>query len=487
MNKYLILIILTIYFLSSSGQYYTNDVAVDAYPLEDTNQIYKLFKTPPQSFLPTVYWFWNGKIEYEQIKWQLKEIKRSNTVESVCIMAWEGLEIKYLSDEWFDKVKYACRIAKEVGLHVCLYDEFLWPSGHAGGQVLYTNPEFGAKCLTQTKKHASGPQKIVIDSISNPIAIIAGKSNDSIIEESSLTDITRFYENSKLSWDVPEGEWTIFIYANEACAYIPAFFEQGYVDLLNPDLTKKFINITHDEYYKRMPEYFGNVINAIITDEPGHYCNIRSYFINPGTISWTPSFFDEFESINNYSLKKYLPAIWDNIGKNTSKIRTDYYSTFGDLLQKSYFKTLHDWCNNHNIKLNIQPAHEETIKHSIILQGDYFKAMEYSHLPGGDEVYSWDKNLVTPKIISSAARSFGSQDAWCEVFAAYGWDITLEKMKAITDWLFARGINRYQLSSYYFSMEGKWKMEVPPSLFRPNPFWKYLPNYTDYLKRLRRS
>ena len=502
MKKYFVLIILISFCCNSSGQYHTENKTVDnynssveyaidnkssvfySYTLDDTSQIYKLFKNPPQSYLPTVYWFWNGKIEYEQIKDQLEEIKRSNTVESVCIMAWEGLEIKYLSDEWFDKVKYACKIAKEVGLHVCLYDEFLWPSGHAGGKVLDSNPEFWAKCLKQTKKHATGPRKIIIDSISNTIAIIAGKLDGSILEESSLTDITRFYENGKLSWDVPEGEWTIFIYSDEACDYMPAFFEQGYVDLLNPSLAKKFISMTHDEYYKRMPEYFGNVINAIITDEPGHYCNIRSYFINPGTISWTASFFEEFESINNYSLKKYLPAIWNNIGNNTGKIRIDYYDTFGDLLQKSYFKTLHDWCDNHNIKLNIQPAHEETIKHSIILQGDYFKAMEYSHLPGGDEVYSWDKNLVTPKIISSAARSFGSQDAWCEVFAAYGWDITLEKMKAISDWLFARGINRFQLSSYYFAMEGDWKMEIPPSLFHTNPFWKYLPNYTDYIQRL---
>jgi len=468
----------TKYALENSGNTFYSDTR------EDIIQTHKLFINPPLSCLPAVYWFWNGKIEYEQIKWQLEEMKRSKTVESVCIMAWEGLEIEYLSDEWFDKVKYACKIAKDVGLHVCLYDEFLWPSGHAGGKLLDSNPEYGAKCLDQTEKHATGPREILIDSISDPVAIIAGKFNDSILEESSLTDITDYYKNGQLRWHTPEGEWTIFIYSGEGCVYIPAFFEQGYVDLLNPDLAKKFISMTHDEYYKRMPEYFGNVINAIITDEPGHYCNIRSYFINPGTISWTPSFFKEFEGRNNYDLRKFLPAIWNNIGKNTEKIRIDYYDTFGDLLQKSYFKTLHDWCNKHNIKLNIQPAHEETIKHSIILQGNYFKAMEYSHLPGGDEVYSWDKNIVTPKIISSAARSFGSQDAYCEVFAAYGWDITLERMKAISDWLFARGINRFQLSSYYFSMDGDWKMEIPPSLFHQNPFWKYLPNYTAYIQRL---
>ncbi|HEX9971166.1 MAG TPA: glycosyl hydrolase, partial [bacterium] len=110
--------------------------------------------------------------------------------------------------------------------------------------------------------------------------------------------------------------------------------------------------------------------------------------------------------------------------------------------------------------------------------------MEYSHLPGCDDVYSWDKDRITPKLASSAARSFGKQDVYCEVFGAYGWDVTLQKMKAVTDWLFSRGVNRLLLSSFYFTMEGDWQFEIPPSLFYQNTLWRYLPNYTNYVQRL---
>ncbi|MCU0644668.1 MAG: hypothetical protein MUC94_10440, partial [bacterium] len=72
----------------------------------------------------------------------------------------------------------------------------------------------------------------------------------------------------------------------------------------------------------------------------------------------------------------------------------------------------------------------------------------------------------------------------CEVFGAYGWDVTLQKMKAVTDWLFSRGVNRLLLSSFYFTMEGDWQFEIPPSLFYQNTLWRYLPNYTDYVQRL---
>jgi len=447
-------------------------------------ETYNFFKNPPPSYLPTVYWFWNGDIEYDRVKWQLDEMKRSNTVGSVCILAWEGLTTEYLSNEWFDKVKFACDIAEELDLEIWLYDEIRWPSGHAGGKVLESNPEYKAKCLARTEETVTGPQKISLPITSEPVVIIAGRITDEVIDESSLINVTSFYSENHFSWNIPEGDWSINIFSVEHCSFKPTFFDLEYVDLLNSRAVKKFLDLTHEQYYKRMPEYFGNVITAIITDEPGSYCNLKAFMINPETIPWTSSFFEEFELRKNYDLKKYLPAIWQKIGEKTAKIRIDFYDVFSDLLQQSYFKQLHDWCEDHNIKLNIQPVHEETMKFSTILQGDYFKAMEYSHLPGADEVYSWDKNLITPKIASSAARSYGIQDVYCEVFAAYGWDVTLEKMKAVTDWLFSRGINRLLLSSFYFAREGDWRMEIPPSLFYQNPTWQYLHNYTDYTKRL---
>jgi len=86
------------------------------------------------------------------------------------------------------------------------------------------------------------------------------------------------------------------------------------------------------------------------------------------------------------------------------------------LFQERYFKPLFKWAEEHKIKINIQPSHEETLKYAVKLMGDYYKSMEFSHLPGIDEVYSWDKNIIVPKLASSAVRSFGSQNVYAEVF-----------------------------------------------------------------------
>jgi hypothetical protein len=446
--------------------------------------IRNLFKNPPDAYLPNVYWFWNGDIEYQKIRLQLQEMKRGGTVGSVSILGWEGLDMEYLSDEWFDKIKYACSVAKEEGLVIWLYDELRWPSGHAGGKVLESNPEYHAKCLGRLVKKMAGSQRLSISLEENPLAIIAGKLDKDKLLEETLIDITEFSENGLLTWEIPAGDWQINIFTVEQCDFKTTFTNLKYVDLLDSAAVQKFIRITYDEYYKRMPEYFGNVIQAIITDEPGSYCGLDVFMLNPGTIPWTAAFLNEFKKAKGYDLKKFLPALWDSIGERTIQTKIDFYEAYANLLQKSYFKPLHDWCEKHHIKINIQPSHEETLIYTTKMMGDYFKAMQYSHLPGADEVYAWDKNSITPKLAASAARAFGKQNSYCEVFAAYGWDVTLEKMKAVTDWLYSRGINRLMLSSFYFAMEGDWRFEIPPSLFHQNPFWTYLPGYTDYTARL---
>jgi hypothetical protein len=442
------------------------------------------FNSPPSSYLPTVYWFWNGDISEDKIESQLHEMKKSNTVGSVCILGWEGLSTEYLSDQWFEKVKFACKVAKDVGLDIWLYDELRWPSGHAGGKVLESNPEYKSKCLSRHKWKEKGPKKVNIPVYNGTVAIIAARLGNSKIMENSLTDISGLILQGVNTWSIPEGEWEIHVFSVEECAFRTTFTDLKYVDLLDNQAVNKFISITYDEYYKRMPEYFGDVIKAVITDEPGVYCGIKEYFINPETIPWTPSLFDQFKIRKGYDLKKYLPALWEDIGNQTIKIRTDFYSFYSELFEETYFKNLRQWCDDHRIKLNIQPSHEESLKYATRMMGNYFKVMQYSNLPGADEVYFWDKQNITPKIASSAARSFGYLTTYCEVFAAYGWDMTLAKMKGISDWLFTRGINRLQLSAYYFAMDGNWRFEIPPSLFFQNPFWEYMPHYSEYVSRL---
>ena len=58
-----------------------------------------------------------------------------------------GLEIEYLSDAWFERIRFIVEQAAARAVEVWLYDEFCWPSGHAKGEVTKGHPELEAQLL----------------------------------------------------------------------------------------------------------------------------------------------------------------------------------------------------------------------------------------------------------------------------------------------------------------------------------------------------
>lgn len=442
------------------------------------------FLNPPEENRPWVYWFWNGDIDSAGIRFQLAKMRESQTVSTIVILGWDGLTTEYLSGAWFDLVKYACDEADKLGLKICLYDEWCWPSGHAGGLVLKNHPELRSKCLTESIFEFQGPGQFLEESDEKPVAVLAVPVIGGKSEFEQTIDLSAYYHDGRIDWSAAQGEWKIFIYKMQLGDFQPVFADNYYVDLLDPRLAQEFIRITYEPYFRKMPDHFGSVIGAIMTDEPGVYQNLKPYGINPGAAAWTPQFAAEFQKRMGYDLVPRLPALWHNLGKESIRVRNDYYNVVADLLQDSYFKALQEWSEEHGIRLIIQPAHEETLKYSMIMQGDYFGVMQSSHIKSADAVYSWDRRALTPKIASSAARCAGTQELYCEVFAAYGWSITPETMKAVTDWLHVRGVNNLMMSSFYYDYRRDWRLEIPPSLFYRTNYWPFLRNFTDYSARL---
>jgi len=439
------------------------------------------FKHPEKRYYPNVFWFWNGKMSKKTMKKQLREMRKRGIMQPI-IVPLEGLTIEYLSNEWFEKVRCACKMAKELGMTLLLYDEFNWPSGYAGGKLLKANPRYRAKCFAMSEMEVQGP---VHYSTSVPRgfsqAVVMGKVNPDLL--GNLIDLTDQVKNNEISYDVPPGRWKLMFFGIKMGNYQPPFSNSYYGDLLNPKGVKKFISLTHERYYERMPEYFGSVIKGFFTDEPGLYFNV--WWFNPASIPWTPNLFDTFRKRKGYDLRRYLPALWYGLSDKdkTIKVRVDFFDVIATLYQNSYFKALHDWCAAHNISFMGHILSEEDLRFIVRLEADYFKAMRYVETPGVDDISSWDKKSITPKLGSSVAHAFGRPTVFSETFALYGWGLTLELMKGVTDWQFVRGINRQLISAFFYSVEGKRRYRIPPSMYQ-NTFWPYFHSYTDYTARL---
>ena len=100
---------------------------------------------------PAPFWFLNDRFEREEIKKQLLAMKESG-VSGVFLHPRAGNTTQpYGSELWFEGIDVIVEECKKLSLDVWLYDEDPFPSGIAGGRVVYENPEFIARSINVEK------------------------------------------------------------------------------------------------------------------------------------------------------------------------------------------------------------------------------------------------------------------------------------------------------------------------------------------------
>ncbi|MCM3785841.1 hypothetical protein M3231_23005 [Neobacillus mesonae] len=458
------------------------------------------FNNPDNEFRVHPFWFWNGEMAEEQISFQISEMAKQG-VGGFFICARQGLTIPYLSQAWFEKVKYAVSEAKKYGLHVWLYDEYPYPSGMAGGEVTLEMPEAKQRTLEHYSRQVSHGNKV---SWTLPWAIILyakairlderGKRQwdetidlrkaigniqlDQVYQESGLTSYNRkrffTYETAfQLDWEPPTGEWEILIFMEQE---INDFKYYGnFVDPMNEKAMKRFIELTHERYEEELGEEFGSVIKGVFTDE-----------IAPlGSIPWSPQLPAFFKANNGYDLLEHLPALIRKDARDAARVRYDFFQSVHLLLRQSVHKQAHDFCERTGIEY---AAEVPSVRMTTQL---------YSHLPGGDSAHEkigrslhyileryGTKMRDNPKMVSSLARQLGRKRNMIECFHSVGWSMTLQDAKWMIDRMAALGTNFYNFHAFFYTIGGLAKHDAPPSQFVQNPYWPYFRELGDYVGRI---
>ena len=95
-------------------------------------------------YRPAPFWFLNHKLEKVEIKRQIELMKECG-ISGFFMCPRAGLLTSYGSYQWFELIEYIVKLAEKAGLKAWLYDEDPFPSGIAGGRVVYDNPEYAAR------------------------------------------------------------------------------------------------------------------------------------------------------------------------------------------------------------------------------------------------------------------------------------------------------------------------------------------------------
>ncbi len=456
---------------------------VNSEPLERSK-----FKNPSRELGILPFWFWNGDLRYDEMEWQLKEYYDKG-MPGFFIHSRFGLQVDYLSKEWFDRVKFVCEKAEEIGIEAWIYDEKNWPSGTAGWEVPRQYPDLQQRYVQMAILSVKGPFFTYLEGTdsryidlekSEPVAAYAVRAEEFDGEIKEIIDLTPNICFEKIiSWEAPPGEWKILYFIERRADY--------YIDALNPESTRKFIEMTHEKYKERVGKYFGNVVPGFYTDEPAlHYfeTGVDNYII-----PWSKNMFKLFRQRNGYGLRKYLPALFLNMGEKTSKVRLDFWQTVSEQYTKAYYKQLADWCHDNGLLFTGHLLFEDMLRLHARNEGNIFDHLKNLDIVGVDHLYprigtrEMPEQHVPSKIGSSAAHHFGSTRVLCESLGGTHWDVTMERMKWIADWEYVLGINLFNPHGFHYSIEGERKRDWPPSQFYHHTWWKHYKRFNDYLTR----
>ena len=104
----------------------------------------------PNYFRPYVQWTLNDHVTRAGLSRQLRSFAACG-FGGAMISPWGGTPYAFMSRSWLDRVAWAVELAAQQGLGVWLWDDWLFPSGFAGG------------VLGKEDRHKSKKLKVLVD------------------------------------------------------------------------------------------------------------------------------------------------------------------------------------------------------------------------------------------------------------------------------------------------------------------------------------
>ena len=376
-----------------------------------------IFKKVPKSYRPVPFWSWNDKLDTAETERQIDLMDKAG-IGGFFMHARGGLKTEYMGDEWFDNVKVSINSAKKRGMFPFAYDENGWPSGFGNGKVNGLGPKYQQKFLRM-----------------------------SVNPQNNNCDICQSGEH-----------------------YFYYDINPFYIDVLDKNVIKKFIEVAYEPYYKR----YGSGFEGFFTDEPQ---------VSRNGIPWSFVFEKEYKARYNDDLYEHLEELFleKNDYKNT---RIKFWKMVTALFCESYTKQIFDWCTERGLKLTGHMLEEESLESQLMTNGAVMPHYEYFHIPGMDWLGRRTFDCLTPKQLGSAAQQMGKKMVLSETFALCGHNVSFRELKGIYEWQMVRGINLLCQHLEGYSLRGIRKRDYPPALYYQQPWWEDYDKFNTAMSRL---
>ena len=438
----------------------------------DVASLERSFAKPPDDAKMMVRWWWFGPaVTKPELEREMNAMKQGGIggfeVQPTYPLALDGeipglKNLKFLSPEFLDALKFTAGKAKDLGLRFDLTLGSGWPYGGP----MFSIDEAAGRLRSQTVEAAAGAQRVPAPALRPGESLVAAylPTAPGSFKEVEIRDGA-----VQLPVDLATPTRVVFFVAGHTGMMVkrPAFGAEGYViDHYAPAVVDKFIKEVAEP---ELTALGGNLPYAVFCDS-----------LEVAGEDWTTNFFAEFQQRRGYDLRPLLPALAVDAGPKTRDIRHDWGRTLTELFNDRFLAPMTKWSQANHTRFRIQGY--GTPPSALF-------SYAYVDLPEG-EGYTW-KTFRDSRVASSANHLLGrpvtSSETWTwlhsPVFRATPLD-----MKAEADLHFLQGINQLIAHGWPYTAEGieypGWRLYASAVFNDKNPWWNVMPDITAYLQRV---
>jgi hypothetical protein len=429
---------------------------------------------PPKTSRARPLWFWNEVPTRENTYRQIKECAEAGYSGLAILPAFDQRRMKFMSPAFLEQYRHAADAAKKYNLKLCLYDEYWFPSGSAGGLLREKFPQHVCKRLDAVD--VTVPPDAAVATFTLPKKgefMGAVAMNLRTFARTNISqNLTKDRSVRKIHWKRPAGERDAYKLFAFVCVLDG---ERGLVDYLEPESVRAFISLTYAPYAAALGDHFGTTIDSAFYDEPMLY--------TPGKgRAWTLRFNDYFRARNAGADPVVLyPALFGDIGPDTATARNALLGFRATLFAEGWVKTISDFLRPYNMPLTGHLDQEE-VANPCGVTGDVIKFFRHQHIAGLDQVFQYGRGSPIYKLISSAAANYNRHLVMTETYGATSrrpvrwlWQEAMDQA--------AKGVNVFIPHAVWYAPRGKRTM--PPDLSPgTHSFGRALPEYNRYIGRL---